>query len=904
MTTLHQFPLRRVSALIACALAFAACGGSSADGPITPPVTPPVTPVATSVALMAGDGQSGEPGSTLAVRPRVVVRDAAGAVLSGVTVTFVVDSGGGSLDATSAVTASDGTAASGNWKLGTAEGRNVMRASVGALPAVKFAAAATVVPVALPAQTVTTSGGSVVINRVGSPAHGVTLTVPAGAFPTAVSVTLSYASSATLPPLADVTIASPIIMVTTDAPPVSDKPLTLTFPVTVPAGQFAFVAMVDPVTGFLEVLQTVRADASSITVMNSVLDENMAKETVGTAPLGVRAATGRISVRNQYVLALFNAGRLTSLVYDTGFRPGVDDWEFPADHSPILRASDRTDFGMAVSERYYFAMQKSLTQGPLFKKFQEARGAIGSNAAGERWVAGLTKQFAQRSTDLFDRAVTARAQSATQYDAWTLGTIVMSLYASQRPQIIALFNPSLGFYKIVLAYRWDGASGLLYVTDPNRPGDLTSKVQFTAAGLQCPDGYCVAVTGFNHLIGYQTQLNAEYPLVVNGAINKSLFPQAFLSSHQTAVPNTVNPGYDTVFVLEDTTRFWVECAVCVGRLPFPPTITAKHGAAGIQSERVYSESAGEWTRFTTQSTTGFAINVLPFPGAVKKFADFLLGFEGRALTTTSTSNPVTGWLGWKVYRVLRFNPTLSYPRALPGVATTFTLTNDGGPVLPPDASYVFTWGDGTPNTVLSSRPTTIQHTYEELGSYQLKLKVNHKTAGVPIAEMTLTVEVKHGSIVWRIETAVVTSSGPTFRGDKWDSVRYNFVVAAMDELRATPGDNQVVTWTSPDTVGVVWQQVAAGKGGTTIGYDPTARLFFLAYLNNMVRGRIGSGVLSGRYNAFDDRDAGTRGPPGLEQTISATMIPGNLLGRITIASFWEGVGPTFTIQFTAKQIIP
>ena len=904
MTTSYQLQLGFVSALIACTLTLASCGGASTDGTTTPPVTPPVIPVATTVALIAGDGQIGEPGSTLAVRPRIVVRDASGAAMSGVTVTFVVDSGGGSLDATSSVTAIDGTAASGNWKLGTAEGRNVMRASVGALPPIKFAAAATVVPVALPAQTVATTGGSVTINRPGSPANGVTLTVPAGAFPNAVSVTMSYESSATVPKLADVTIVSPIIAVTTDAPPVSDKPLTLTFPVIVPAGQVAFVAMVDPVTGFLEVLQTVSADATSITVMNNVSDENMARETVGPAQPGVLSSIRVLNVRSRYVLALVNAGRLNTLSYDTGFRPGVDDWEFPADHSPILRASDRTDFGMAVSERYYFAMQKSLTQGSLNKKFQEAKGAIGSNAAGERWAAGLTKQFAQRSTDLFDKAVTARATSATRYDAWTLATVVMSLYASQRPQIIAFFNPSLGYYKISLAYKWDGPSGVLYLTDPNRPGDLTGTVQFTAAGLQCSDGYCITVTGFNHLIGYQTQLNAEYPLVVNGTINKSLFPQAFVSSHQTAVPNTVNPGFDTVFVLQDTTRFWVECPVCAGRLPFPPTITAKHGAAGIQSERVYSESAGEWTRYTTQSTTGFAINVLPFPGAVKKFADFLLGFEGRALTTTSTSNPVTGWLGWKVYRVLRFNPTLSYPRALPGVATTFTLTNDGGPVLPSDASYVFTWGDGTPNTVLSSRPTTIQHTYEELGSYQLKLKVNHKTAGVPIAEMTLTVEVKHGSIVWRIETAVVTSSGPTFRGDKWDSVRYNFVVAAMDELRATPGDNQVVTWTSPDTVGVVWQQVAAGKGGTTIGYDPTARLFFLAYLNNMVRGRIGSGVLSGRFNAFDERDARTRGPPGLEQTISATMIPGNLLGRITIASFWEGVGPTFTIQFTAKQLIP
>ena len=921
MTTIHRLRSLCTGAVIACTLVAASCGGSSADGPTTPPVTPPVTPpatpVATTVALTAGDGQTGEPGSTLAVKPRVVVRDASGAAMSGVTVTFVVDSGGGSLDATTGVTSADGGAASGNWKLGNGEGRNVMHATAAALPPVKIAAAAAIVPVALPAQTVTTTGGSVVINRAGSPANGITLNIPAGAFPGAVSMTLSYESSATLPHAAGLEIASPIITVTTDAPALSDLPLTLTFPITVPEGKVAFVAMVDPATGFLDVLQTLTSDATSITVMTSVHDETMAREGRGTSisangalgalvQAGVLPRASMITERARYALVLAEAGKLNTLTYDSGFRPGVDDWEFPADYAPLRSTLLSTDAGMMVSERYYFAMQKSQTQGALFKKFQEAKGAIGSNNAGERWSAGLAKQFVERAPAVVVKANAARGNSARAYDASTMAAIVMSLYASQRPQIIGLYNPTLNAMAAVMAYKWDGASGLLYYTDPRFPGDATKKLSYTAAsGFQCPDGYCVIVSGFNHFIGYQTQLNAEYPLVVDGTINKSQFPQAFVSSHETVVPNTVNPGFDTVFVLKDTTRFWVECTTCIGQLPFPPSITAKHGAAGIQSERVYGESAGEWTRYSNQSTTGFAINVLPFPGAQKKFADFLLGFEGRALVSANVQNPVTGWLGWKVYRVIRFNPKLDYPRALPGVAATFTLSADGGPTLPPDASYVFNWGDETANTVLSTRPTTVQHTYDAIGSYQVKLKINHKTAGITIGEMTMIVEVKHGAIVWQIETAVVTSSGPTFTGDRSDTVRYNYVVAAMNQLTATPRDNQVLTWTSPDTVGVLWQQLAAGKGSTTFGYEPSAlRLFFLAYSGNMVKGRIGGGVLTGRYNFFDDPDVGTRGPPGLEQTINATMIPGMLLGRITIASFFEGIGPTYTIQFTAKQIIP
>ena len=199
----------------------------------------------------------------------------------------------------------------------------------------------------------------------------------------------------------------------------------------------------------------------------------------------------------------------------------------------------------------------------------------------------------------------------------------------------------------------------------------------------------------------------------------------------------------------------------------------------------------------------------------------------------------------------------------------------------------------------------MQHTYDTIGSYEVKLKITHKTAGITISETTMIVEVKHGAVVWQMETAVVTSSGPPFEGDRGDTVRYNYVVAAMNQLAASVRDNQVLTWTSPDTIGILWQQLAPGLGSTTIAYDPGAlHLFFLGYFGNMTKGRIGAGVLIGRYNVFEDEDTGERGPPGLEQTINATMIPGMLLGTITIGSFWEGVGPTYTIQFTARQISP
>ena len=91
------------SALILILLA--GCGGSPTDPPGTPPPPPPGGTVPSVLAVQAGNGQQAEPGAVLTGKPSVSVKDAAGLGVAGVTVTFAVDSGGGSLQSTTATTA-------------------------------------------------------------------------------------------------------------------------------------------------------------------------------------------------------------------------------------------------------------------------------------------------------------------------------------------------------------------------------------------------------------------------------------------------------------------------------------------------------------------------------------------------------------------------------------------------------------------------------------------------------------------------------------------------------------------------------------------------------------------------------------------------------------------------------
>jgi hypothetical protein len=90
-----------------------------------------VTP--TQIAVNAGNGTSAAVGTAVTTQPSVIVRDANNVAVAGVTVTFAVASGGGSITGASAVTNASGIATVGSWTLGTTAGTNTVTATVSGL---------------------------------------------------------------------------------------------------------------------------------------------------------------------------------------------------------------------------------------------------------------------------------------------------------------------------------------------------------------------------------------------------------------------------------------------------------------------------------------------------------------------------------------------------------------------------------------------------------------------------------------------------------------------------------------------------------------------------------------------------------------------------------------------------
>jgi len=141
-----------------------------------------------TVTAVSAPNQNGVTGSAVAEAPTVRVNDQTGAALAGVTVTFAVTAGGGTIATTTATTGANGQASAGTWTLGAVAGPNTVTATVAGLSSVQFnatgaARTATTVTAQSPTTQTGTAGAAVasppsvrVNDQTGAPMAGVPVT--------------------------------------------------------------------------------------------------------------------------------------------------------------------------------------------------------------------------------------------------------------------------------------------------------------------------------------------------------------------------------------------------------------------------------------------------------------------------------------------------------------------------------------------------------------------------------------------------------------------------------------------------------------------------------------------------------------------------------------------------------
>ncbi len=126
---------------------------------------------ATTITNNSTTSQSANAGTTVGTPPSVLVRDAGNNPVSGVTVTFAVTGGGGSVSPASVITDALGIATLTSWTLGATAGANTVSATVAGLAGspVAFSATGTVGPAAAIVTASTTPQTAAINTAVGSP---------------------------------------------------------------------------------------------------------------------------------------------------------------------------------------------------------------------------------------------------------------------------------------------------------------------------------------------------------------------------------------------------------------------------------------------------------------------------------------------------------------------------------------------------------------------------------------------------------------------------------------------------------------------------------------------------------------------------------------------------------------
>ena len=731
----------------------AACGSSVPTDPSLPPPPPPSSPSATpaSVTATAGDGQQGLPGFAVTINPAVIVRDASGAPVSGATVTFAVDSGGGSVSVAAVPTGSNGIATVGGWTLGPAEGRNVLRATVASLAPVRIVATASAAAtVTYPAMSIAAGGGSIAIQQAG-PLNGFSLAVGGGAFATSTDWTVSFSSNAVLPSIPGVNPITPLLNISSSTGSYAKSPMTLTLPVKVPAGMIPMVVMRDPLSGTMEVLFTHRVNDTMVTATTAHLNSAKLMDTVAAA-----ASIRRASLRNGYGVQVFVTGLSTLQLaanYDTRFRPGVNDWDFES--MGTMQAPEGICTGIsATAIWYWFTYRKS--RGPLFGAYQLAKGFPESSVTGIRWASLVQSRVEAQDFGPINDFI-FQVRSAGNGDQDMYNTLKANMMITGQPQLMALSvaGGQSAQFSHHSAIAWKTVGSVVYIADASFPGDLTTNVTFNGSrfsSFTTPDRVGEAPVTYNWIntIGLSQEfdinlLAADWPQVVDKSINEANFPVYPLHSNYGI-------ARDTIWT-DDTLTVWSECSGCQPVLASPLLPNANGSVVGFKEQR-FSGLTKQWTSPTSDPTAYALGSVIDLSRSAINAAG---AFYTRAVTQVAPqgvlNDPDTGvptvefvWLDWHLFRVVKLGVSIAPVAPAQLVATPLDLSATIFSGTPPaHITYQWDFGDGTAKVSKDDDPA-VTHTYLTIGTFTAKVVLLDPATRQPMVSATTPVTVVAPSI--------------------------------------------------------------------------------------------------------------------------------------------------------------
>lgn len=856
---------------VSCLFFLAACGGGTADSPTDPtgPPPPPPPPAPTigppaSIAVQQGDGQVGEPGVALATHPAVVVKDANSRVVPNVAVTFAVDSGGGSIESGVATTGADGIATSGNWTLGSAEGRNTLNASVTGVTPVTLAATARIPDVSVAQGQASQSGGEVTVNRPGTALDGFRIEIPDSAYPGGISITIRQSSSAGLtlqdpgqPPIGsralrvaqgsgavgELAPATPVITIVSTGSGTANGILLLRIPVP-PNTIQPIVAVVDSLGHPVTFLPIVASDASSVTVSTGTLSTQVLQQ-IGNLPQPIGNGPHTLSI---VIFKGAGGGKTLAQQFPypiaTGYTFGKHNFTF-GDYPTT--ASNRLGSGMVWAEYVCYVACPNGVHGTT----ERAPGIPASDRQGIITSAGLENDltaYMGRYSAAYMAYYRSVAVPTSMYDFYVGSNLIYLLYYGQTPVPLMLTDGT--YWHMVLVTAWDPSSERFIVREPfyGNPaqllfpnGNMTPYPDPLYPTIQ----YHTAYVNYAWLSGFwPTAWQRMASLRAGGA-----GPEPYPGMMHPVQVNTWSPilrgagpdDPDSIFVLGDTTRVWQSTQ---GATTGYPSVLPVGSGWLAQDGYIFLKGASAWG-----TTPG---HNLSFFFDWSAYANGVSATYGMDVAEGVAGSALQRWAGWREFQMVRYGISISANVKTTGTLSTFTpVIAAGSPVPPSNAQYEWDFGDGSAKVTITG-PTAATHTYNANGSYTVTLKVWHPTESLQVAEARKTIN-SSGVLLWRFTQfsapdrpvgggsgtllatgyARFTPQGGVNNQDHvtWWKADSTLII----RLRSQPYTGLLVYLPAPVTVGATTyraglylQSDPTGTPGQAAQFDPTQQLIILA----------------------------------------------------------------------------
>lgn len=519
------------------------------------------------------------------------------------------------------------------------------------------------IAIGAPVQAIQTSvgqnGGTITVDNAASPVKGLAIVVPAGAYSSTRTLTVSTA------PVTSNTFGeyfnpvSPLITVD-GAHDYADNIIQVTIPINVSDDQFVMAFYYDNMNKTLEGIPIVSVNNHSITIATRHFSNIIVSAILKTVLDGVPEA-------------------------DSGFRPGVDDWEFANDGSYATPKGECA--GQSVTMMWYYTEQRQdLGMAPLNGLYKDNGRGKTSNTAlddtmGYRYASDIHVMMDQKNYINSIASVMFDVNGSTTLDAFKY-----SILMTGEPQQVFIYRNGGGH--AIVCYKVSGNT--MYVADPNYPGqERTIQLSGTSlmpysSGANAQDIATKGVTVYpeivyiakSGLIPWNT-VGSEYADMSNNEFGDDLFPGYSVEMVVT------NDDGTTSIIDSDGGKNQQDHAVQVNGKNVTFRITDPQG---VKSNEQYA-----W-RIVTQNTKNHSTVTL-------NDGHNSIGIEGDAMVNGNYT-----WLGFDwfdLYYVNSSKPTAT-PTPVPAAGTDDhpKITSYVGPTSPLQAGdsykYSVTVEGGTP----------------------------------------------------------------------------------------------------------------------------------------------------------------------------------------------------------------